>query len=215
MDDRISLSMNTVINYVVYDKSMSVKVILATIAIVVALGGITANAFMNSAFAQTTSRRGVSGGVSGLPTTYRAELTGSSEVPPVRTDGMGIATFQSTPNSTSYQLSVTGLTDVRAAHIHIGEEGQNGKIVATLYNSTRAGAKTGLLSQGTITAANLQGPLRGHPLADLTASMDNGTAYVNVHTKDFPLGEIRGQLMSDSGDRGSRDRGSGDRGSGG
>jgi hypothetical protein len=27
--------------------------------------------------------------------------------------------------------------------------------------------------------------------------MDNGTAYVNVHTKDFPLGEIRGQIAGE------------------
>jgi hypothetical protein len=34
-------------------------------------------------------------------------------------------------------------------------------------------------------------------LADLIDIMDNGTAYVNVHTKDFPLGEIRGQIAAE------------------
>jgi hypothetical protein len=52
------------------------------------------------------------------------------------------------------------------------------------------------LSQGTITTSNLRGPLAGHPLSDLIDIMDNGTAYANVHTKDFPLGEIRGNIES-------------------
>ena len=55
----------------------------------------------------------------------------------------------------------------------------------------------GLLSEGNITAANLKGPLAGQQLADLIDVFDNGTAYVNVHTKDFPLGEIRGQFSSE------------------
>jgi hypothetical protein len=53
------------------------------------------------------------------------------------------------------------------------------------------------LSQGNITAANLEGPLAGQQLTDLIDIMDNGTAYVNVHTKDFPLGEIRGQISTE------------------
>ena len=60
-----------------------------------------------------------------------------------------------------------------------------------------ASISQGLLSQGNITAANLEGPLAGQQLADLVDIMDNGTAYVNVHTKDFPLGEIRGQISGE------------------
>ena len=41
--------------------------------------------------------------------------------------------------------------------------------------------------------------MAGHPLSDLIDIMDNGTAYVNAHTKDFPLGEIRGQVGSAGG----------------
>jgi hypothetical protein len=68
-----------------------------------------------------------------------------------------------------------------------------------LYNNKSKGPQNGLLSQGTITASNLTGPLAGHPLSDLIDIMDNGTAYVNAHTKNFPLGEIRGQVGSAGG----------------
>jgi hypothetical protein len=63
----------------------------------------------------------------------------------------------------------------------------------------------GVLATGTITAANLVGPLAGHPLSDLLSSMQAGNTYVNVHTNDgvappntgpgdFPGGEIRAQI---------------------
>jgi hypothetical protein len=162
---------------------MSIKVTLATIAIIVALGSMTANGFINSALGQQS---------------FSAELTGGDEVPPVDTNATGIANFQNNVQTVNYQLSVNDLANVTQAHIHRGEEGENGKVVVTLYNSTMpTGPKSGLLSQGNITAANLQGPLAGHPLTDLISIMENGTAYANVHTKDFPLGEIRGQISGE------------------
>ena len=162
---------------------MSIKVTLATIAIIVALGSITANGFINSALGQQS---------------FSAELSGGDEVPPVDTNATGIANFQDNVQTVNYQLSVSDLVNVTQAHIHRGEEGENGKVVVTLYNTTMpTGPMSGLLSQGNITAANLVGPLAGQQLTDLISIMDNGTAYVNVHTKDFPDGEIRGQIAAE------------------
>ena len=163
---------------------MSIKIMLATIAALVALGSITTIGFNNSALGQET---------------FSADLSGGDEVPPVDTNATGVATFQSNVNTLTYQLGVTDLTNVTAAHIHRGEEGENGKVVANLYNTTAGQQQNGLLSQGTISASDLKGPLKGHPLSDLIDIMDNGTAYVNAHTKDFPLGEIRGQVSSEGG----------------
>ncbi len=162
---------------------MSIKVTLATIATILALGGITANSFINSALGQQS---------------FTVELTGDEEVPPVNTDATGIFNLVIVNQTSGYQLSVNNLANATAAHIHRGEEGENGKIVVTLYNATMPTAPTsGLLSQGNITASNLQGPLAGQQLTDLIDIIDNGTAYVNVHTADFPLGEIRGQLAAE------------------
>jgi hypothetical protein len=170
---------------------MSIKVTLATIAIIVALGSITANGFINSALGQES---------------FSAELTGGEEVPPVDTNATGIANLQDNVQTINYQLSVNDLVNVTQAHIHRGEEGENGKIVVTLYNTTMpTGPMSGLLSQGNITAANLVGPLAGQQLTDLVSIMDNGTAYVNVHTKDFPLGEIRGQIAAEGEAEGEAD----------
>ena len=173
---------------------MSIKIMLATIAAIVALGSITTIGFNNSAFGQQT---------------FSAELSGDDEVPPVDTNATGVATFQSNVNTLTYQLGVTDLTNVTAAHIHRGEEGENGKVVANLLNTTMPAGQqqSGLLSQGTISASDLKGPLKGHPLSDLIDIMDNGTAYVNAHTMDFPLGEIRGQVSSEGGGGGEGDTG--------
>jgi hypothetical protein len=97
-------------------------------------------------------------------------------------------------------------------HIHTAPAGSNGPIVVWLYPSTAVapgplgqGRIDGVIAQGTFTAANLVGPLAGHPLSDLLAVIRSGGAYVNAHTNDgvapgnsgpgdFPGGEIRGQL---------------------
>jgi hypothetical protein len=172
---------------------MSIKIMLATIAAIVALGSITTNGIINSALGQET---------------FSADLSGEDEVPPVTTNATGIIMGAITPNSINYQLSVTDLSNPRAAHIHMGEDDHNGKVVAWLYNSTSAkGPTSGLLNQGNITASDLVGPLKGQPLSALVDIMGNGTAYVNVHTMDFPLGEIRGQVSTEGGEGGEGEEG--------
>jgi hypothetical protein len=52
----------------------------------------------------------------------------------------------------------------------------------------------GELTDGFITSADLMGPLQGRQMSDLIALMQNGTAYVNVHTEQNPDGEIRGTI---------------------
>ncbi len=47
---------------------------------------------------------------------------------------------------------------------------------------------------GTITRENLVGPLQGHSLRTLIRQMRSGNAYVNVHTRQNPNGEMRGQI---------------------
>ena len=161
---------------------MSIKVTLATIAIIVALASIATNGFINSALGQQT---------------FTAELTGGDEVPPVDTEATGTFNLVTVNQSSGYLLSINELANATAAHIHRGEEGVNGKIVVTLYNATMpASISQGLLKQGNITSSDLVGPLKGQPLSALVDIMTNGTAYVNVHTKDFPLGEIRGELSA-------------------
>ena len=52
----------------------------------------------------------------------------------------------------------------------------------------------GRLASGSIQAGDLINDLAGHPLEDLIVAIEDGNAYVNVHTVAHPGGEIRGQL---------------------
>jgi hypothetical protein len=85
----------------------------------------------------------------------------------------------------------------------------NGPVVAFLAGpfAPAGGRVEGVLAEGTITSANLVGPLEGMSLSVLIAAMRDGGTYVNVHTDDgvappntgpgdFPGGEIRGQIRS-------------------
>ena len=141
--------------------------------------------------------------------TFTAHLSGGEEVPANASHGTGEAIFQLDPSgdALSYRLVVANIDNVVASHIHVGAAGVNGPVVAFLFGTAAPGGGTfnGVLATGTITAANLVGPLAGHPLSDLISALESGGAYVNVHTNDgvappntgpgdFPGGEIRGQI---------------------
>lgn len=134
---------------------------------------------------------------------FRAPLSGAEEVadPPVETDARGLATFQLSRDGTelSYRLNVANIENVTQAHIHRAPAGQNGGVVAWLYPDGPPaqlieGRSDGTLATGVITDADLVGSLEGQTVADLVDEISAGNAYVNVHTSQYPGGEIRGQL---------------------
>jgi len=86
------------------------------------------------------------------------------------------------------------MTNVTAAHIHLGNDDENGKVVLTLLKSDNPSGLEVETLGGNFTDDDVQGPLSGVPLDQLIGFMGNGSTYVNVHSTDFPLGEIRGQI---------------------
>jgi hypothetical protein len=133
---------------------------------------------------------------------FRAHLSGDQEVPPVETRATGQAIFQLSKDGTelSYRLIVANIENVTQAHIHLGPAGTNGPVVAWLYPSGPPpqlipGRSSGVLATGVITADNLVGPLANASLSDLIDAMAAGNTYVNVHTSQFPPGEVRGQIF--------------------
>jgi hypothetical protein len=150
----------------------------------------------------------------GINRNWSEHLSGGFEVPVRDTQGQGQVILHLSPDGTSlkYKLIASNIENVFMAHIHQGVPGENGPIVVWLAPSTApvpgptgAGRTDGVLAQGTITAANLVGPLEGQPLSALVELMNSGHAYANVHTSDgdatpnegpgdFPGGEIRGNL---------------------
>ncbi len=141
---------------------------------------------------------------------FVAHLDGDEEVPPRETlaTGQFVAKVEA-EEALTYKLIVANIENVVASHIHLGVFGVNGPVVAFLAGPFPAagGRVSGVLAQGTITAANLVGPLAGMSLSVLIAAMRAGGTYVNVHTDDgvappntgpgdFPGGEVRGQIRA-------------------
>jgi hypothetical protein len=143
---------------------------------------------------------------------FRAVLTGAAQVPePTKSKATGQLdlTVQDGGKKISYTLTVTDLQNAFSSELHLGEDNMNGPAVVKLFPahgaSAKKGAFSGVLAEGTITAADLLGPMVGSPLSDLVDELSAGKAYVNVHTNDgmdppesgpgdYRKGEIRGQI---------------------
>lgn len=152
------------------------------------------------------------GGNFGTPLSSSEEVMPAGVVNDSQARGSAIFALNAEGTELSYKLIVANIENAFMAHIHLAPAGTNGSIVVWLYPSTTpspapvgGGRLDGVIAEGTITAANLVGPLSGHPLSDLLDALTNGRAYVNVHTNDgvaptntgpgdFPGGEIRGQV---------------------
>jgi len=118
-------------------------------------------------------------------------LDGNQERPKQTTsNSTGAAKFTWTQTSPiTYRIEVKALTGVpTAAHIHgpADAEGTAPPIVTFKLDSV---VPNGVIAVGTIdsTMAKIR-------LDSLKKLMNNGHAYVNVHTAKYPNGEIRGQF---------------------
>jgi CHRD domain-containing protein len=113
-----------------------------------------------------------------------ANLTGSQETPPNGSAGSGTGTFMVNPFTRTAAGVETwqGVANPTDSHIH---------------NSAGAGVAGGIVVRGTVTLGD-PGKLvinTSTPLADnVFAAFMLGNLYYNVHSQQFPSGEIRGQL---------------------
>jgi CHRD domain len=146
---------------------------------------------------------------------YDANLTGSMQVPPVTTNATGLAELELNDDGDeiSYDIQVEDIEGATQAHIHQGSEGENGDVVVSLFNSTDpTDVNDGTLEDGDFTSEDFVGPLQGQNMSALVELMDNGQAYVNVHTEANPDGEIRGTIVPDVTDGEAGDDDNGDNG---
>jgi len=134
--------------------------------------------------------------------TFKVDLSGDEEVPPVKTKVTGNAVFTAKKNNSEIRFKLVvrdngqdvGLLGKAGAHIHCAPEGQNGPVVAFLAGEL-AGGLTGLVVlRGTLTDGNIVDSACGDTIKKLVNAMCNGDAYVNVHSISHPSGEIRGQI---------------------
>jgi CHRD domain len=137
--------------------------------------------------------------------TTRARLSGFQEVPPKLTDAHGTLTLRLHSTSIDYTLTYSGFTSpVLFAHIHFAQRAVNGGVVAFLCGGGGkrdcppfAGTVTGTITGADVVAVIDQNVTKGN-FPGLLRIVRSGDAYGNVHSRKFPLGEIRGQIAATS-----------------
>jgi hypothetical protein len=155
-------------------------------------------------------------------TSYVAPL---SAAPGVTTSATGDAFFWLAPNGTAleYVVVVSNITNAFMAHIHLAPSGdilvwlapnpntaasgEEASCVAVLSGGPASacaglisGSFSGVLGQGTITAADMSGSKTcagcdNVTFAQLMTDIQAGNAYVNVHTSQNPGGEVQGTIV--------------------
>jgi hypothetical protein len=113
--------------------------------------------------------------------TFKSDLKASEEVPPANSQGTGTvdATFDTDSKAFTWTVTYSGLTgDATAAHFH---------------GPAAAGANAGPVIP--IEGA-LASPIKGEAtLTEAQATqLQDGMWYFNLHTAQFPDGELRAQL---------------------
>lgn len=146
---------------------------------------------------------------------FRAVLSGFNEVGALNaetgailTQGTGVVEVKLDRNAQtlSFTLKFDNLSSaVTQAHIHFGKNHVPGGVMvffcsnlATAPAGTQPCPANGGTVTGTLTAANVLAVTgQNVPAGEFAAVADallSDTAYANVHTTNFPAGEIRGQL---------------------
>jgi hypothetical protein len=151
---------------------------------------------------------------------FAAQLSGFNELGEINNETGAILTagtgkleldVDKQSQTATYKLTYSGLSSsVTQAHIHFGKSHNAGGIVVYLCTNlsngpagtqacpTSGGTVTGTLTAASVVAIATQNVTAGDFDA-LTDALNSNTAYANVHTTNFPSGEIRGQVRSNEG----------------
>jgi hypothetical protein len=118
---------------------------------------------------------------------------------PVTSNGTGTALLVLyDDDSITFDVKIGQIDSVTLSHIHAGDPTVSGSIIFGWPNQP-APTNFGALQQfhlGTITrASTFSGVFATGGFDSLVTRLRNGAAYVNVHTRRYPAGEIRGNLV--------------------
>jgi hypothetical protein len=124
-------------------------------------------------------------GALAAPLSFTVDLTGAQQVPAVQTPGTGTAdlTYDPATRVVTWSITTRDLSGpITMAHFH-GPAGP-GKNAGVAVWLTKKGAPVSspITGQATLTPAQAKEFMAGQ-------------MYINVHTKDHPSGEIRGQVV--------------------
>jgi hypothetical protein len=120
------------------------------------------------------------------PVSFEVPLTGAQQVPSVQTPGSGSAdlTYDPSTRVVTWNISFSGLSSqATMAHFHgPAPAGKNAGVAVWLSQKGSTEVTSPISGQATLSP-------------DDAKMFEAGDMYVNVHTKDHPSGEIRGQVM--------------------
>jgi len=135
---------------------------------------------------------------------FKARLTGYHEVPSISSPAIGQLRLTVDPAGTTitFTLTYSGVpgSTVTASHIHFGQPGVSGGVIAFLCGggSKPACPVSPATVTGTIVASDIVGPaaqgIAPGDFAGALRALRNGFTYANLHTPAYPAGEIRGQI---------------------
>ena len=152
-------------------------------------------------------------------------MAGYAETPDVSTVATGAFTARLSDDGKSlhYKLTYSGLEgDVTQAHVHFGGPGDlRRRLVLPVRHRRRPGPAgtpacptPGGTVEGDIDATDVIGPasqgIEAGAFNEILAAMRAGSAYANVHSTKWPLGEIRAQLKKGRGGDHNRRHGNDD-----
>jgi hypothetical protein len=130
--------------------------------------------------------------------TFNAFLSSGQEVPFTESTAVGEVDLsmdvEDSCETLHWTVRIAGLTEAFAGHLHVALPGQNGPVVLPLFGEIQA---SGLLieASGAVSNADLVGAFADSDLGALATAIANGEIYINVHTRDYPDGEIRGAVL--------------------
>lgn len=126
----------------------------------------------------------------GPSASFTATLTGAQEVPVQGgpavgdPDGFAQALVQVKGDRVTFALKWQGIGAPTLGHIHQGKTGVNGDVKVPLFTTPMPDTVDAASGQVSVTDAALAQQIRTQP----------DGFYVNLHSKDFPGGAVRGQL---------------------
>ena len=148
----------------------------------------------------TTRDHGRHNGANGAQ--FSAHLIGFNETPSLNSTGAGDLSLTIANGQMTFDLTYSGLSgNPAAAHVHIGQPGVAGGVSFFFCGGggkPACPASTSGEVKGTVLPADIVGPTaQGFPVGDfndVVAAIQAGFSYANMHTANFPAGEIRGPL---------------------
>jgi CHRD domain-containing protein len=142
---------------------------------------------------------------------YWVVLSGDQQTPTVDTNAIGFVglKFQDDTSRLIYNVNLDNIQNVTGIYLYHREDGHNrtevldfmketkesNKEFHEVLNITKEGNVTGTISYGGVTKNDLGGYLKGKSLSDLRDAMTGGKMYIDVTTRNYPDGEIGGNIF--------------------